>query len=814
MYGIRVDGNDGPRRSTQAVARCREQGQHHSPAWIEDRDIIMSETISTQTSRDSNYIHQGWSITAAATVPPWTASRIAQNLQADGDGRWTTKRTIVQRLALDIPPRDLIAVPEFEADIQAALGKPTAFDKFRALDNVFHIWGDVVPIVFELGALLAISDTDPMFTQLPNRASGSGIYQHIRLPGLTSGYVPTQALKYSNGRLEIASFYEGGDTSVTPDDIVAWLSMEVHPSKWAQARIVRVISTTELLRNDLKKEIEALYSGLLSYYPPVLEGNSMGSTSFDGTPHALNPIRSIIIHADSLVDSLATVCSNGTGLVQHGGPGGEEQIFCLRHDEFIVEVVVWTDQETTCGIQFVTNKGRISPHYGGNGGAPSILNCEGGALAAFSGKVKRHSYWKKDMIYRIQTIWRHDVVPVGLTRGHSYSTFFGGTGGTPFNDWPYHHSSDTIYVSGITVHSGKYIESIQATYTYEGQYLASKGLCHGVKSDLTQSFTLRPGEHFVKVQGRCDNWIVQLCFITNRALMVDPGLGRSSPVYGGNGGQTFECEAPEGKRLCFIMGKSHPDVDTSIKPVCVSREQTRSRSSNGNQNAMDFLSFEWGLKPITIDDRMTQVTYDATCGCAFDRVWLRGDFLTSPVRPLPRRKHRPTAILADSEKSYLLDGHGCLYGIHVDAHSGPRRPKNPVARCKAEGLRYKPNWIQEAENTVTEVIDTKADRHANYVHHGWSVVAATTLTPWTASRIARGQEPALPGNWTTERTTVGRITVKIPLEDIAPEPQFETEVEVALRGSTDFQKFEKLNEVFDRWYALLKSGYPHLLTLL
>ncbi|KAG8693558.1 hypothetical protein FRC08_009038 [Ceratobasidium sp. 394] len=69
MYGICIDGNDSPRRSTQVVARCRTQGQHHSPTWIEEQDAIISENISAQTSRDSNYIHQGWSIAAAATIP-------------------------------------------------------------------------------------------------------------------------------------------------------------------------------------------------------------------------------------------------------------------------------------------------------------------------------------------------------------------------------------------------------------------------------------------------------------------------------------------------------------------------------------------------------------------------------------------------------------------------------------------------------------------------------------------------------------------------------------------------------------------------
>ncbi|KAG8777533.1 hypothetical protein FRC12_000320 [Ceratobasidium sp. 428] len=517
MYGICVDGNDGPRRSTKVIARHKIPGQHHAAAWIEEKSEIISENIETETIRDSNYVHQGWSAAAAVTVTPWAASRIDRHPQANKSGQWTTKRTIVQRLNLNIPPEDMSPTPAFEADVQAALGKRTALEKFKALNKVFQLWGDVVPIAFELGALLAISDTDVNFTQLS--ASNSS----FRLEDLST---------YKTSRVNI----RGGDTTVSPDNIVEWLSRGVHPFGWAQARIIRVIPTTDLLGSDLKAEIEALYSRILSYCPSIIEGNSIGGGSFDGTPLALKPIKSIVVHAGSLIDSLATSFSDGTTSDRYGGAGGPKQVFCLRPDEFVIEVVVWTDEETTCGIQFVTNKGKISPHYGGDGGTPSVLNCDGGALAAFAGKVK------KNMVYRVQTIWRHDMVPLGLTRGHQYSAYIGGVDGAPFNDWPYRHSLDTAYISKIGIRSaGKYIESVQATYniTHEGRNSSSQGAWHGSKDGQAEYFLLNPGEYFVTVQGRRNDWIVQLCFITNK--------GRSSRVFGGTStGEEFKC---------FIMGK-------------------------------------------------------------------------------------------------------------------------------------------------------------------------------------------------------------------------------------------------------------------
>jgi hypothetical protein len=72
--------------------------------------------------------------------------------------------------------------------------------------------------------------------------------------------------------------------------------------------------------------------------------------------------------------------------------------------EFVTEVVVWstTTQEAISGIQFVTNMGRVSPHYGGYGGKPTVFNNDGGALVAFSGRLTMHTQQKEYMVSQLQ----------------------------------------------------------------------------------------------------------------------------------------------------------------------------------------------------------------------------------------------------------------------------------------------------------------------------------------------------------------------------------------------------------------------------
>ncbi|KAG8697484.1 hypothetical protein FRC09_007848 [Ceratobasidium sp. 395] len=472
-------------------------------------------------------------------LPPWIACRITRDDRVDTKGSWTTGQTIAQRMVLDIPLGDLLPAPEFDADVRGALQKATNFDKFAALNKTFELWGDVLPVVYEFGAFLAISDTSSNFNKL------SAIDFDQELKDLCAH--PTARVNF-----------RGGDTNLGTT-IANWLSQRGRPSQWTLARVIQVIPTTDLLQDELKDKILELYMALLSYRPQVLSSGGARTKSFDGTPYAMKQIENIVVYSGASVDSVTTEYPDGVSSGRQGGPGGHKQVFSLTKGEFIIEVLVW-ESEYTRGIQFMTNTGRISAHFGQNNGKPNVLSSEDGVLVALSGKLSLESYQKYDVLYRIQTIWRHDILRTAATRKHVYSIYFGGSGGAPFNDWPYLYPSDVAHISGIKVGCGSLVDSIQVSYSrsYNEKTSNWEGGRHGGGGGRHEAFWLKPGEYIIKVKGRGASLIDQLCFVTNH--------GRSSGTYGGGGGRAFECEAPTGSngermRLCFIIGKSGGTLD-------------------------------------------------------------------------------------------------------------------------------------------------------------------------------------------------------------------------------------------------------------
>ncbi|KAG8688911.1 hypothetical protein FRC09_012676, partial [Ceratobasidium sp. 395] len=139
-----------------------------------------------------------------------------------------------------------------------------------------------------------------------------------------------------------------------------------------------------------------------------------------------------------------------------------------------------------------------------------------------------------------------------------------------------------------------------------------------------------------------------------------------------------------------------------------------------------------------------------------------------------------------------------LCGIRVNDSFVPRRTSKCVAKCKGTELQYTPAWISDVYDSIEEVIHTRTDRDSNYVHHGWSLDAATTLPPWNVSRVERGCQVIGCGSWTTKRATARRLAVTIPLNDVVPADEFEAEIAASLDQTTDFERFQKLNETLDR----------------
>ncbi|KAG9126180.1 hypothetical protein FRC07_004558 [Ceratobasidium sp. 392] len=518
------DESTGPLRSSSQIATSRTAGPAYSASWVREENAIDTEIIRTNRRRDANYIREGWSQSTLSTLAqlPWVSSRVPDINETAEEGSWATKKTIVKGLAVNIPIRAIKPVPEFEAEIQEALEKDTKEEQFRAVYDALAYWGDVLPLSFELGKSVSITDKGH------NTERGGTSTEPISV--LSSG--DQQPM-------------EGGVVATEGD--LAWRFQNASPSSWSVVRVLKVVPTSQLLRTETQSRLADLHSTLLSFLPAVVDGSPVSITAWSGNSHVLRTVLGVSARAQYTRMSVHAI---------YATRDASEYVFQLFDDEKISDVVVWTLDSEVTGVQFVTTRGRVSPPYGGLQGVPTIMNSEGGTLAAFL----NHSG------YRLQTVWRHDIVLQKKYRVEArYSEYVGKTDGEPFNDWAFSGHSHAAHISCIDVwsgrrfrHSSQLVVGIQVTYTEQrgNQKYVKQAPQHGgfTPEYLKQSFPLEPDEHITKILGfvEMDNNIAQLKFVTNKGR-VSPGFGRDS------GTKSFECSSQmtdgQQMRLAFIGGK-------------------------------------------------------------------------------------------------------------------------------------------------------------------------------------------------------------------------------------------------------------------
>ncbi|CAE6397056.1 unnamed protein product [Rhizoctonia solani] len=202
LYGVRIDSNDGPQRSPLQVA----QRTSTRPLRIQEPNSIITEVVTTEDTCDTNYVHKGWSLAALSDKSPWTISRITRNNQVNNSSRSITKYVMLQKLRVDLSTNDISPVPALEEAFKAALGQPTLYEKSRAVYQVFEHWGDMIPLVFDIGVSLAVTDLESVAKNYLANKSYLGLEQ-LSMSG--SARASTQ----------------GGDPTILQvgDNIRAWL---------------------------------------------------------------------------------------------------------------------------------------------------------------------------------------------------------------------------------------------------------------------------------------------------------------------------------------------------------------------------------------------------------------------------------------------------------------------------------------------------------------------------------------------------------------------------------------------------------------
>lgn len=207
--------------------------------------------------------------------------------------------------------------------------------------------------------------------------------------------------------------------------------------------------------------------------------------------------------------------------------------------------MVWADADWVYALQFMTSGGRISSHYGGIGGKPTIMSSEDGVLVGFSGSIKSSMMHqiqvsKSYFIHRftdnsrfrpsgVTTCWELNLVEIRNTsdtlealaglpsmignslvirRLHTYPVSTSGVG----SYWCYSGAFSDCYIKIIEIH-----DSLKITYGNSGidGTVNHSAPWHGGHGGNRHLFQLEPGEYIVKVHGRFHNHIDQLRFVTN-----------------------------------------------------------------------------------------------------------------------------------------------------------------------------------------------------------------------------------------------------------------------------------------------------------
>ncbi|CAE6447937.1 unnamed protein product, partial [Rhizoctonia solani] len=344
LRGCRIDDIHRPRILPYQVASYVDG---HFPS-IEEDDTLFTDVIVTNTKREANYAHHGWSIDAITITCRWISPRVAARNQHNLEGTWYTRITRSKRIRVEVSLEDLAPAPAFQEDIEAALNQTTIFEKFQAIYRTLEHWGDVVPLEIELGSSTALTG-DRMNDVQPQELDES-------------------SHRLSNTKNALVSI-TGGNPSWNYDQ---WAALDDH---WERIAVNRVVPTIALLNSDLQARVSEPYAQRLVYAPP----NGVGTIAwdyrtYDVNKHASRTISSIKIRSSNHIKVLSITYSDGITSSSHGGGGhvGTEYEFHLAVGEHISEMLIWVQGDWLLGLQFITTMGRCSAQYGCHEGTLTI----------------------------------------------------------------------------------------------------------------------------------------------------------------------------------------------------------------------------------------------------------------------------------------------------------------------------------------------------------------------------------------------------------------------------------------------------------
>ncbi|CAE6469192.1 unnamed protein product [Rhizoctonia solani] len=554
LTGVFLDPTAGPVTTNRQVAALK---QSNTDGIIEVNESV-TEDIYSQNALDAHYAQLGWPSPDKLPSKPWDVlTRGAQRtLETE---TWVTRRFMVQRVAINISPRDLCAVKPFVKEVEAALGKGTDSLRLQALREVFETWGEIIPVNLVAGAILSVTGT---------LIDGRSLSDDIPPTNPPSENRPYNLTEIVDRQLGIARIFEkrlesrvqgGSSEALLNEGYAGWLkSVAESPARWRVIKVYRTIPITDILSDQLRERVEKLYTDSLIYRSPSV-GAPQGF-GFQGATGGLRDIERITIwFTDRRVQDVSVTYTGGVvaGPYSFGikNPKSQSDHILLAPGEYVTDLFVWHHFDGwIAGIQFVKNNLECSPIYGirdrdsFHTHPPALLSGNGNALLGISGT------YNSDNICQVKAVWRSDVIM--RRKRHTQTSFAGGHGGYVFNDLQYLADPATSRIVHITARADGGLANLKTTYVSVsgGSLVCSEPPPRGSDTGPMKTMTLEEGEYIIGVRGSHNHGhIHQIQFVTNK---------KEHPVFGSDKGiASFSFDAPktiDGKDMVlhYMAGKS------------------------------------------------------------------------------------------------------------------------------------------------------------------------------------------------------------------------------------------------------------------
>ncbi|KAG8745049.1 hypothetical protein FRC10_009023 [Ceratobasidium sp. 414] len=444
--------------------------------------------------------------------------------------------------------QDLDPTEEFVQAISQALAIQSIAGRVAAMREVFDIWGEIIPLVAEVGISLAATGAVFSGSNLPSGPVISRSSGPQDLPWTVDAVLGVKNVF----QRRLASHTQGGDPQALQNGgYPSWVqSASASSGKLAIVKVVRATPIIGILDEHHQTQIRNLYSVASLYSYSARVGPNAG-TSFGDSVTSPRTIRSIRAwFTDEHVEGILITYENNITAGPHGQCQGTNfEDFLVGQGEYITDLFVWADSQRIRGLQFVKNTGQTSSCFGSKvdnheTDPPQLLSNNTSVLAGLAGSHDATG------ITRLQAVWRNDIEI--KNRWPTQTSFAGTRHGQVFNDLEYIGDPYTARLSRITLRDGglgpvtKYIwNGPSGVVEAETSVRGSDGA-----GQRRASFELDENEFIVQVTGTYDSGgIRQIQFRTNK---------RTSPLFGETEAspEAFDCAALPGMRLYYLVGKS------------------------------------------------------------------------------------------------------------------------------------------------------------------------------------------------------------------------------------------------------------------